>query len=81
MFSLHCGHVFCRPCYRQYLLSMVADGPVCILGTCPELKCKQRVTGTAIQQLLLPRSVSQPVSLTNISILHFILDATGTGTY
>lgn len=47
-FSLGCGHLFCRPCYKEYLNSQISDGPSCIKAHCPQHKCKQAITKTIV---------------------------------
>ena len=51
-FSLGCGHLFCRPCYREYLRNQITDGPSCILAHCPQHKCKQAITRSLIALFL-----------------------------
>jgi len=52
LFSMGCGHKFCRSCYTEYLASLVGDGQSCIIGHCPEFKCTQLVTPSVFHALL-----------------------------
>lgn len=50
-FSLPCHHSFCKFCYGTYLTHQVSDGPPCVYAHCPEFKCKQAITMTAVKSL------------------------------
>lgn len=43
MYGMGCGHLFCKPCWRSYLSLKVAEGPLCIMTTCPAHGCKEVV--------------------------------------
>lgn len=51
-FSLGCGHVFCKDCFRMFLQGQIAEGPLCLTAQCPEHKCTQLVT-EAVYKLFL----------------------------
>lgn len=53
-FYLNCGHQFCKGCYGTYLEHQVLDGPSCVHAHCPEYKCHQAITISAIQLLCSP---------------------------
>lgn len=51
MFSMACGHEFCRDCWRGFLDVALTNGPVCIRQTCPEAGCKEIITEEEYQTL------------------------------
>mmetsp|Transcript_8770 Transcript_8770/g.17900 ORF Transcript_8770/g.17900 Transcript_8770/m.17900 type:complete len:476 (-) Transcript_8770:1994-3421(-) len=51
MFSMPCGHEFCRDCWRGFLDVALTNGPVCIRQTCPEAGCKEIVTEEEYEEL------------------------------
>jgi ariadne-1 len=50
-YSLNCQHSFCKGCYGTYLTHQINDGPPCVFAHCPEYKCKQAITISAVQSL------------------------------
>jgi ariadne-1 len=52
-FELGCGHMFCRPCYAEYLRNVVLnDGPLSIKAKCPEHKCTSIMTRSIVRTIL-----------------------------
>ncbi len=52
MFSLGCGHLFCKDCFGSYLKGQIADGPMCVIAHCPEFKCKQGILPNVFHHFL-----------------------------
>ena len=44
--DMHCGHSFCKTCWKFYLDAKLKDGPVGIEATCPMEGCPLKVTHT-----------------------------------
>lgn len=44
MLGMPCGHEFCLVCWAGYVRSKIADGPTCIMATCPQSGCKELMT-------------------------------------
>ena len=54
MFAMSCTHEFCRPCWKDYLTSIISDGPTSILKHCPYEKCNEMITEEEVKLLTNP---------------------------
>lgn len=52
VFSLCCGHRYCKGCWKEYLEVKIKDGPICISARCPAPKCKAIVNENAFKTLV-----------------------------
>jgi len=52
MFSLDCGHLFCKSCWNQYLTSKIMSEGIVNAMTCAETDCKIIVNDEQVLQLL-----------------------------
>jgi len=44
MIQMPCKHEFCRFCWKNFISTMIQDGPTCIHKTCPQVRCNEIVT-------------------------------------
>ena len=51
MFSMKCGHEFCRECWNGFIDEAMSRGPQCVLMQCPQSKCREVVTNREIHIL------------------------------
>jgi ariadne-1 len=51
-FDLHCGHVCCDGCWREYVIEAVANGEQCVLLSCIQYKCPRLLLYSDVQRLL-----------------------------
>eukprot|EP00479_Gromia_sphaerica_P013199 TRINITY_DN7260_c0_g1_i1.p1 TRINITY_DN7260_c0_g1~~TRINITY_DN7260_c0_g1_i1.p1 ORF type:complete len:350 (+),score=65.07 TRINITY_DN7260_c0_g1_i1:131-1180(+) len=51
-FSLKCGHLTCRGCWKDYLQSEVQNGDKCVNTRCNFYKCDLRVPSEAFKEML-----------------------------
>ncbi|KAF9351191.1 hypothetical protein BGX26_010740 [Mortierella sp. AD094] len=52
--GLRCGHVFCQPCYEQYLTQKIAEEGECRAILCPESGCSVPVDEQVISSVVEP---------------------------
>mmetsp|Transcript_44925 Transcript_44925/g.66086 ORF Transcript_44925/g.66086 Transcript_44925/m.66086 type:complete len:571 (+) Transcript_44925:74-1786(+) len=57
MYSMPCGHDFCRNCWSGYIEStIVSDGPNSVNATCPHPKCNEIITEEEVKDIIAPQS-------------------------
>lgn len=52
MLAMPCGHAFCLDCWKYFCENAVADGPSCVVTTCPQDKCTEIVSEDEMTQSL-----------------------------
>jgi ariadne-1 len=50
--AMPCGHAFCSDCWKDFCHNAVMEGQSCVLTTCPQAGCKERVTEDEFQAAL-----------------------------
>ncbi|DAZ92674.1 TPA: hypothetical protein N0F65_000444 [Lagenidium giganteum] len=51
VFGMGCGHVYCLNCWKPYLSLKIAEGPLCVVTTCPAHGCKEVVNDEVFRKL------------------------------
>mmetsp|Transcript_4026 Transcript_4026/g.7621 ORF Transcript_4026/g.7621 Transcript_4026/m.7621 type:complete len:552 (+) Transcript_4026:279-1934(+) len=51
MYSMACGHSFCRDCWGGFVGSKLTDGPSCVYARCPEAGCDEVVTNVDVRDV------------------------------
>jgi len=51
LFSMDCGHEFCKKCWNAYIAEAVSQGPKCVFTQCPYPKCTEIVTKQEVSKL------------------------------
>lgn len=52
MYSMPCGHSFCVDCWSDFCKNAIAEGPNCVVATCPQAECDEVVTEKEMQFIL-----------------------------
>jgi ariadne-1 len=42
--AMPCGHAFCQDCWSDFCTNAVEEGPSCVMKTCPQAGCPEKVT-------------------------------------
>ena len=51
MYSMSCGHSFCRDCWSGFVGNKLTDGPSCVYAKCPEAGCEEVVTSVEVGEV------------------------------
>ena len=57
--GLRCGHVFCQPCYEQYLTQKIVEEGECRRILCPESGCSAVVDEETIKKAVQPAAMAK----------------------
>jgi len=57
--GLRCGHVFCQPCYEQYLTQKIVEEGECRRILCPESGCNAVVDEETVKKAVQPTAMAK----------------------